>query len=758
MAQDVDKATGYDAVLQYMTNNGIALPSGPVQAICREVVDSLIARGQYETLANYPGGGLWILATDGVGSLDQVGINLVAPKNHKFDEINSTTLVPYKGWTSGGTGYLDNGYAFERGDTALFYNNWGVGALYQNVSTDTTDNFTYGFLAKRAGDAKQVMGFGQKEAVDQPRGFTAHGRSAGVRNSLNNNAAPFMWYAYADSGVVKGSFNAGGAVPQTYNVNLGLEAYPGGFALGARKVYDYPTAVSETPTSITVDAYMSDIVAGFFVGPADLDLKNSVYELLSIAAGKIAALNDNIDLFAQEEFYFNNYNNTALPGVPRGFYGYGHVATGGSGRGGSSITPKHYAVTNTHFYGAGSFKAALDSADADGVPSTINIYVSGTADTTFHETWTINEDDITISGQFVPTTSQGFRLQGVSLLIRSNNYILEHFTIAAGDLPDEGIPYGTIVNSAGWTQFSERDCLSLGGDTGLVRHMTFNFSTDELVQTTGSHISIEYCLFADPLAFAEIRDGIKVGHHKGKHAKGLLVLRQGNGQGENILVYRNCFISCIDRMPQLGGQVRGIVQENYSFGGENGIATVYGKPYTEDTLAGAYPVVTIRRNFIDLMTKTYMRPYPKGFTNSGLLYYDSNYVNGTYTFFQAQEPTHRAADPIYELPGAVYVRDQKARKFYTFFAGAGPYYPDTLVALQKQKAYNKTVLPPPNNMNEVGNLVYLPDTSVTRTLPANPFAIAPSGYTYLEEMADSLHWVRTYGPDVTYPGIEPLSP
>ena len=759
MAQDVDKTTGYDAVLQYKTNNNIALPSGPMQAICREVVDSLIARGQYETLATYPGGGLWILATDGVGNLNQVGVNLVAPKKHRFEEINSTDLVPYKGWTSGGTGYLDNGYVFGRADTATLYNNWGVGGLYQNVTTDTTGNFTYGFLAKRAGVDKQLMGFGQIESIDQPRGFTAHGRTAGTRASLNRNAAPFLWYAYADNGVVYGSFNSSGAVPQTFDVEAGLEAYPGGFALGARKVYDYATAVSETPTSITVDAYMSDTLAGFFVGPADLTLKNSVYELLSIAAGKIAALNDTIDLFSQQEFYFNTHNNTALPAVPRSYYGYGHIATGGSGRDGSGVTPKLYAVTNSNFYGKGSLHAAIDSANNDGVPSTINIYVSGTADTTFFEQWLITEDDITISGQFVPTTSQGFRLQGVALNIKCNNYILEHFTIGAGDLPEEGIPYGTIVNSAGWTQFSERDCLSLSGDTGLVRHMTFNFSTDELVQTRGSHISIEYCLFADPLAFAEIRDGIKVGHHKGKHAKGLLGLRQGNGEGENNLIYRNCFIGTSDRMPQVGSQWKGVIQENYAFGGKYGIATVYGKPYTEDTLEGGYPVATIRRNFIDLITTpAYMRPYPKGFTNAGLLYYDSNFVNGTYTFFEAQEPTHRAVDPIYELPGSVFVPSYKARKFYTFFSGAGPFYADTLVQLQKQKAYNKTVLPPPNNMNEVGNLVYLPDTSVTRTLPANPFAIAPSGYTNLEEMADSLHWVRTYGPNVTYPGIEPLSP
>ena len=58
-------------------------------------------------------------------------------------------------------------------------------------------------------------------------------------------------------------------------------------------------------------------------------------------------------------------------------------------------------------------------------------------------------------------------------------------------------------------------------------------------------------------------------------------------------------------------------------------------------------------------------------------------------------------------------------------------------------------------MGEVGGALYQPDTVNIRTLPANPFSIGASGYTLLEEMADSLHWINTYGPNVTYPGITP---
>ena len=752
----VVESQGYDKVLDFMSSNDVVLPSATTQAIYRKVVDSLIARGHYDSLANFPSGGLWIFAGDKTSTIAQLGINLVNPTEHRFEEVNTTILAPYAGWTSGGTGYLENGYTFARADTAHFYNDYSMGALYFNKSTSGT-GLTYGYQAKIGANAKQEISIGQQLIIGQNRGVSWVGEvgALGRLASTNPNASPFMWYSYVKNKVSKGSFNSGGAVPQTINISSETEAYPGSFALGARKVHTFASSVSETPTSITIDSYLADTLSAFFVGPASLSLKNSIYELVSAALGEIQALNDTIDLFAQEKFYLNTtLANVALPALPRNFDGYGYRATGGSGRG-SNLTPKLYTVTNNHFEGVGSYNAAIDSANNDGVPSTIVVFAGGTSDTSFFESSRITEGDLTIFGQFVPTGSPALRIHSRETDIVADNVIIQNMTYSAGTDTLPGIARNAIINTAGWTQYGERDVMKIGANYVTIDHCTFNYGTDELMQTRSSNTSISNCLFADPLAYHEVVNGVLVGHQKGKHPKGLLNFKQGVGEGDSLLIYRNAFVGCVDRMPQWGGQCSGLIIENYGFGGQWGIATVYETPREDDTLEGGYPIATIKNNFLDLMTISYMRPYPRGFENAGLLYYDSNYVNGVLTDFEAQEPTHIALNPTHTLPGLQTLPAYLARKYITTFAGANSFYPSAAVIAQKQKAINNTVLPPPNNMGEVGGALYQPDTVNIRTLPANPFSIGASGYTLLEEMADSLHWINTYGPNVTYPGITP---
>ncbi len=178
----------------------------------------------------------------------------------------------------------------------------------------------------------------------------------------------------------------------------------------------------------------------------------------------------------------------SVPIMP-GLAGYGTDTPAGRGPGGQ--TPTVYKVTNLNATGAGSLQAAIESA-ASG-PSYIIFEVSGQIDiTSLNEGIALRGQYITIAGQTAP--APGITIKGGPLDIRAKDVLIQHIRFRPGD-----DPYGMRTDN--------RDCLDIWGmsestsDNIVIDHCTFNWSMDELVETSSyvEDVTFNKCIFSEPL-------------------------------------------------------------------------------------------------------------------------------------------------------------------------------------------------------------------------------------------------------------------
>jgi len=216
-----------------------------------------------------------------------------------------------------------------------------------------------------------------------------------------------------------------------------------------------------------------------------------------------------------------------------------------------------YKVTNLKTEGPGSLRAALDAVD----PRVVVFEVSGNIDFTPIGGLRIRNPYVTIAGQTAP--SPGITLKGCELGIGTHDVLMQHIRIRAGDLLDPSRP---LKNKAGWSQWSERDCMKVSGERIVIDHCTFSWATDELVQTTARRITFRQNLFSECLNSPK--------HHKGGHSKGLLILDQGGPKrvipeeqrhSRNIAVIGNLFAHNADRNPQASGGAKVAIINNFVY-------------------------------------------------------------------------------------------------------------------------------------------------------------------------------------------------
>jgi len=216
-----------------------------------------------------------------------------------------------------------------------------------------------------------------------------------------------------------------------------------------------------------------------------------------------------------------------------------------------------YRVTNLNTEGRGSLREALEAIG----PRTVVFEVSGNIDFTPFGGLGITNPYITVAGQTAP--SPGITLKGCELGIGTHDVVLQHIRIRAGDMID---PKRPLKNQAGWTQFSERDCVKVGGDRIVIDHCTFSWATDELVQTRARNVTFRRNLFAEALNSTK--------HHKGSHSKALLILDQGSRDkvvpeeqrdSRYVAVIDNLFAFNADRHPAMQGGARVVVANNFIY-------------------------------------------------------------------------------------------------------------------------------------------------------------------------------------------------
>ena len=233
-----------------------------------------------------------------------------------------------------------------------------------------------------------------------------------------------------------------------------------------------------------------------------------------------------------------------------------------------------YKVTNLNPDGPGSLRAALEAVG----PRVVVFEVSGNIDFTPLGGLRIVNPYVTIAGQTAP--SPGITLKGCELGIGTHDVLLQHVRIRTGDLLDAKRP---VKNDAGWSQWSERDCMKVGGDRIVIDHCSFSWATDELVQTRARHVTFRQNLFAECLNSPK--------HHKGGHSKALLILDQSNTSrvlpeterdSRYVAVIGNLFAYNADRHPAAQAGAKVAIINNFVYG-------VTQKPGVGITLSNSPP-------------------------------------------------------------------------------------------------------------------------------------------------------------------------
>lgn len=144
----------------------------------------------------------------------------------------------------------------------------------------------------------------------------------------------------------------------------------------------------------------------------------------------------------------------SLPIIP-GASGFGIGTLAGSGRHLNPPGTRIIKVTNLNTRGPGSLREAIE---ADG-PRVVVFEVSGNIDFRPYGMLVISKPYITIAGQTAP--SPRVTMVGCELVVRTHDVLIQHIRVRIGDLKDPGQP--EVDPRSGWSQWSERDCMKVGG-------------------------------------------------------------------------------------------------------------------------------------------------------------------------------------------------------------------------------------------------------------------------------------------------------
>ncbi len=262
----------------------------------------------------------------------------------------------------------------------------------------------------------------------------------------------------------------------------------------------------------------------------------------------------------------------SLPIIP-GAAGFGVETPAGSGRHLDPPRTQVIKVTNLKTEGPGSLRAALE---AEG-PRVVVFEVSGNIDFTPLGNLTVKHPYLTIAGQTAP--SPGITIKGCQVHVNADDVLIQHLRFRVGDLRDPTRP--EVDEKSGWSQWSERDNMKVGGDRVVIDHCSFSWATDENVQSRGSNLTFRRNIFSECLNSPK--------HHKGGHSKGLLVLKQGVGEGQNVAVVGNLFAHNADRNPSASAGVSIAIINNLVYGANEKPAiamTLQNAPRRGDTHGG----------------------------------------------------------------------------------------------------------------------------------------------------------------------------
>jgi hypothetical protein len=418
-----------------------------------------------------------------------------------------------------------------------------------------------------------------------------------------------------------------------------------------------------------------------------------------------------------------------LPVVP-GAAGFGITTPAGTGRHTDPSRTRVIKVTNLNTEGPGSLQAALAAKG----PRVVVFEVGGNIDFTPYGSLTIPHPYVTVAGQTAP--SPGITLKGCQIHVRASNVLLQHIRVRTGDLRDPGQP---VKKKSGWTQWSERDCMKVGGDRVVVDHCSFSWATDENVQTRGNELTFRHCIFSEALDSAR--------HHKGGHSRGLLIMNQGRAgtrnEGQKVAVIGNLFAHNKGRNPTAGSGTETVIVNNLI---DDANFAIKG----DDAGRTGYQLLTAKTNVIRRTNS----PFVARGKRPGTRFYfaPDHLVNGkTYDSVEALweeavlmpfEPgvgdVQRAQEPPITLPGLNARPTDEVMDWVLGNAGARPSDRDPVDARVVKSVREKTgrIIA---SQEDVGGWPELKETHRKLSVPEHPNSDDDGdGYTNLEE------WLHGY--------------
>ncbi len=413
-----------------------------------------------------------------------------------------------------------------------------------------------------------------------------------------------------------------------------------------------------------------------------------------------------------------------LPIIP-GAHGFGIQTPAGSGRHLDVPKTRVIKVTNLNTEGPGSLRAALEAE----APRVVVFEVSGNIDFTPYGSLSIRNPYVTVAGQTAP--SPGITLKGCELNVSADDVLLQHIRVRVGDLRDPNRPERNP--NSGWTQWSERDCMKVGGDCVVVDHCSFSWATDEDVQTRGNDLTFRHNIISEGLDSSR--------HHKGGHSRGLLIMNQGptntRTEGQRVAVSGNLFAHNKGRNPAINGGAVGVIANNLV---DDANFAMKG----DCTARRGHQLISAMGNVIK---RTRYPVVARAMHPDTRYYFAPNNVFNGKTFdsvaevwdqvFMPFEPgvaeVNRATKPPITVPGLTVKPVAEVEQWVMASAGARPADRDPVDArvVKSVRQQTGTII---GSQDDVGSWPELEENHRPLTLPDNPNGDDDGdGYTNLEE-------------------------
>jgi hypothetical protein len=428
-----------------------------------------------------------------------------------------------------------------------------------------------------------------------------------------------------------------------------------------------------------------------------------------------------------------NAQGTSLPVFP-GAQGFGTMTPAGSGRHLATPATTVYRVTNLNDSGTGSLRAALTASG----PRTVVFETSGKIVLT--SAVIITSPYLTVAGQTAP--SPGITVEArQSIRIETSHVLFQHFRVRRGDATCSG-DWDTL-----WIRNNAHHV--------VLDHMSLSWGVDGTLDVNAGSGPEPYDI---AVLDSIISEGLAQSCQSVSHSRAMLLRDSPTGTAT---IARNLYAHSNERHPAVAGGWRAAVVNNvqynyYPLTGRhgpanfiNGSASAYDSNYTmhiayvgnvaiagPDTPASTYAVRTqnlypgssvyLRDNSGFGVTGPTGSGQWAGVNVTGLLTSAANYRTDT-------QPSWYSALSFAEISGAA----TGVRDYVLSNAGARPAdrdAVDTRVVSDVRLGTGHIIDSP----SQVGGFPALAVKSRALTLPANPNALAASGYTNLEVWLHSM--------------------